>query len=108
MSGNNNNYILPPKYYVWCGTEALCRLYDKDTKNINGKEPTVPALEGKKYAKEWVEGENKDDPNAFLVLPFNVGGGWSFEEDTQFTLTIRKRTDDPEEENVTIGEDPLG
>jgi hypothetical protein len=82
---NNENY------YVWCGTEALCQLID----NANNEEklPDVPSL----IKRKTPSSDGK----------YNVGGGWKFSKgDDDFTLTIRKRTDDPEEENVTIGENP--
>lgn len=97
ISIKEDNGKLPKKYYVWCGTEALCHLSDNTTTGADGMEPTIPALEGKRDSPDLKHDNRK----------YNVGGAWELGgNDKNFTLTIRKRTDDPEEENVTIGENP--
>ncbi|MFC2155344.1 hypothetical protein ACFLRB_02485 [Acidobacteriota bacterium] len=36
------------------------------------------------------------------------GGGWTIDAAETWKLTIRKRVHDPEEENVTVGQNPPG
>ena len=115
--------LINDQYYIFCEPNALCRLIGSDiapdtpthlkTKDIP---PTIPALHGKKRTKDPLDNMNTPAPHgkkltrdATLVslLPtFYRGGAWEMAKDSSWTLRIQKLVHDPEEVNVTVGEDP--
>lgn len=91
--------------HIWCGPEALARLYSPDVtltgriaeeteKNIN---PTITP-----DPKPINRGNGKESRK------FHKGAAWVLNQRAPWILEIRKLLPDPADVNVTLGDDPPG
>ena len=124
---------LPNQYHIWSGPMAKVKLFiDDKNLNENEKGPYKPLLKGNRlypsvttfsedivYNKATEKYERKLEKYNTDDDWYLEGGCWLFKKEskepnlvfltkTKWTLNVYKLVHDPEEENVTIGENPPG